>query len=68
MRDASSLVRSIGDAPLTLESSNGCSFKLQTIRLLADESLRTPLQVLPKVWVKVAISSTARRLAEWTED
>ena len=64
--DASSLVRLVGDAPLTVESSDGCSFTLQTIWLLADESLRTPLQVLPKVWVKVAISRTARRLAEWT--
>ena len=53
MWDASLLIRSIGDEPSTVESSIGYLFGLWTIRLVADESLWTPFQVVPKIRVKV---------------
>ena len=50
-------MQSVGDAPLTVESSSGYLFGLRTIWLLADESLRTAFQVVPKTRVKVGIAS-----------
>ena len=64
MRDASLLIRSIGDAPLTVEKLNGNLIGLWTIWLLADESLRKPFQVVPKIRVNVETSSDRSAFSE----
>ena len=57
MRDASLLIRSIGDSLLTVESSIGYSLGARTMWLPADESLWTPFQVVPEIRVRVTTSS-----------